>query len=61
VLSEQQAKQLKVKPRTQISEHLENCCLLVSTNNSYERTAEDLAMLTGLYIPHSTQQRLVHR
>jgi hypothetical protein len=34
---------------------------LVSANNSYERTAEDLAMLMGIYIPHSTQQRLVHR
>jgi hypothetical protein len=61
LLSERQAKQLKVKSRTQISEHLEKCCLLISANNSYERTAEDLAMLTGIYIPHSTQQRLVHR
>jgi hypothetical protein len=33
----------------------------VSANNSYQRTAEDLATLTGIYIPHSTQQRLVHR
>lgn len=61
MLSERQAKQLKVKRQTQISEHLEKCCLLVSANNSYERTTEDLAMLTGIYIPHSTQQRLVHR
>jgi hypothetical protein len=61
VLSERQAKQLQVKARTQMSEHLENCCLLVSANNSYQRTAEDLAVLTGIYISPSTQQRLVHR
>jgi len=33
----------------------------VSANNSYQRTAEDLALLTGVRISHSTQQRLVHR
>ncbi len=60
-LSEQQAKKLGVKPGTQISGYLEKCCLLVSANNSYERTAEDLAMLTGISISASTQQRLVHR
>ncbi|PSB13099.1 ISKra4 family transposase, partial [Phormidesmis priestleyi ULC007] len=41
--------------------YLEKCCLLVSANNSYQRTAEDLAMLTPVSIAHSTQQRLVHR
>jgi hypothetical protein len=61
VLSEQQAQRLAVPSRTQISEHLEQCCLLVSANNSYQRTEEDLAMLTGIRISHSTQQRLVHR
>ena len=35
--------------------------MLVSANNSYQRTAEDLATLTGMSISHSTQQRLVHR
>ena len=33
----------------------------MSANNSYQRTAEDLALLTGVRISHSTQQRLVHR
>ena len=33
----------------------------MSANNSYQRTAEDLAMLTGVSISASTQQRLVHR
>lgn len=60
-MSEQQAKRLRVQSRTQISEYLEKCCLLVRANNSDQRTAEDLAMLTGIHISHSTQQRLVHR
>ena len=50
-----------MKPHTQISEYLEKCCLLVSANNSYERTEEDIAILLGIRISHSTQQRLVHR
>jgi hypothetical protein len=60
-ITAQQAAKLQVKPYTQISGHLEICCLLVSANNSYERTAEDVAVLTGITISHSTQQRLVHR
>jgi len=60
-LTEQQAEKLQVKPHTQISAYLEKCCLLVSANNSYQRTSEDLAALTGINISHSTQQRLVHR
>lgn len=33
----------------------------MSANTSYERTAEDLAVLTGVAVSSSTQQRLVHR
>ena len=50
-----------MKPHTQISPYLENCCLLVSANNSYQRSEEDLAVLTGIQISHSAHQRLVHR
>ena len=39
----------------------EKCCLLLSANESYERAAEDLQVLTGVAVSHSTQQRLVHR
>ena len=35
--------------------------MLVSANSSYERSAEDLAVLTGIRVSSSTQQRLVHR
>jgi hypothetical protein len=60
-LTANQAQKLGVKPRTQISEYLEKCYFLVSANNSYERTEEDITMLLGVRISHSTQQRLVHR
>jgi hypothetical protein len=35
--------------------------LLLSANESYERAAQDLQVLTGMRVSHSTQQRLVHR
>ena len=35
--------------------------MLVSANASYARSAEDIAVLTGLQVSGSTQQRLVHR
>lgn len=50
-----------MKPNTQLSPHLEKCCLLLSANVSYANTARDLEILTGLKVCHSTQQRLVQR
>jgi hypothetical protein len=52
---------LQVAPHAQISGHLEKCCLLLSANESYERASQDIQVLTGMSISHSTQQRLVHR
>lgn len=43
------------------SPYLERCCLLLSSNVSYERASEDIKVLTGIAISHSTQQRLIHR
>jgi hypothetical protein len=40
---------------------LEKCCLLLSSNESYERAEQDIQVLTGISVSHSTQQRLVHR
>jgi hypothetical protein len=60
-VSEKQAHLLNVKPYTRWSPSLEKCCLLLSANESYERTAEDIQVLTGMQVSHSTQQRLVHR
>jgi hypothetical protein len=52
---------LQVKARTRISPQLEKCCLLLSANESYERTSENIKVLTGINFNHSSQQRLVHR
>lgn len=35
--------------------------MLISANNSYKRSEEDLELLMGITISHSTHQRLVHR
>lgn len=59
--SEKQAQRLDVKAYTRWSPYLEKCCLLLSGNESYERAAEDIQVLTGVAVSHSTQQRLVHR
>lgn len=61
MVSEKQAKKLNVKPHSRWSPYLEKCCLLLSANESYERAAEDIKVLTGMAVSHSTQQRLVHR
>jgi len=60
-ISEKQAQKLEVKAYTRWSPYLEKCCLLLSANESYERAAEDIKVLTGLSVSHSTQPRLVHR
>ncbi|MEG4964578.1 MULTISPECIES: hypothetical protein [unclassified Microcoleus] len=52
---------LGLKKRTRLSRQLEASCLLLSANVSYANAARDLKQLTGIYIDHSTQQRLVHR
>jgi hypothetical protein len=57
----QQADRLGVIPYSQISPHLENCCLRLSAVVSYEQAALDIAYLTGIRVPAKTQQRLVHR
>ena len=48
-------------PHVQISGYLEKCCLLLSANESYERAQQDIEVLTGMSVSHSTHQRLVHR
>ena len=44
-----------------MSPQLEANCLLLSANVSYANASRDLEKLTGIYVDHSTQQRLVHR
>lgn len=40
---------------------MEKCCWVVSANASYHRAEQDIAMLTGVSISHSTLQRFVQR
>jgi hypothetical protein len=61
IISERQAERLSVKSRTQWSPYLEKCCLLLSSNESYQRAEEDIKVLTGIKVSHGTQQRIVHR
>ncbi|GCL48330.1 hypothetical protein NIES3787_40490 [Microcystis aeruginosa NIES-3787] len=44
-----------------MSPMLEKNCLLLSGNESLEKLAQKIKSLTGIAVPHSTQQRLVHR
>jgi hypothetical protein len=52
---------MKIAPSVQISQYLEKCCLLLSANESYERSAQNIEILTGIKVCHSTEHRLVHR
>ncbi len=45
----------------QLSPHLENCCLRLSANVSYQQAEQDVSYLTGIRVSAKTQQRLVHR
>ncbi|MEP0874179.1 ISKra4 family transposase, partial [Trichocoleus desertorum AS-A10] len=59
-ITTRQAEKLAVASYRQLSPHLENCCLRLSANVSYEQSERDVAYLTGIRIPAKTQQRLVH-
>ena len=60
-MSEKQAQLLDVKAYTRWSPYWEKCCFVLSANESYERAAEDIEVLTGVKVSPSTQQGLVHR
>jgi hypothetical protein len=60
-ITTQQAEKLAVPSYSQLSPHLEKCCLRLSANMSEAQAQQDLAYLTGIRIPAKTQQRLVHR
>ena len=60
-ITKKQAEKLQVKKSPKISPYLEKCCLLLSANESYSRAEQDIIILTGMAVGHSTQQRLVQR
>ena len=58
-VSRKQADALGIEPYTRHSPLLEKCCLLLSANESYQNAENDLLLLTGLKVGHSTHQRKV--
>ncbi|MBC6478235.1 MAG: ISKra4 family transposase [Hormoscilla sp. GM7CHS1pb] len=60
-LTSQQAQYFEVKAYSQWSPYLEKCCLELSGNSSYEQSARQIKLLTGMKVSRGTQQRLVQR
>lgn len=58
-ISQKQARKLGLAPQTSLSPGIEKCCLRVCAKSSYQQAEEDLLMLMGLKVGHSTLQRLV--
>jgi hypothetical protein len=58
-LSQKQGEALGVDVGKKISPYLELCCLRISANVSYAHAESDVALLTGMLVSGSTQQRLV--
>ncbi len=60
-ITTRQAEKLAVCAYRQLSPHLENCCLRLSANLSYEQAERDIVYFTGVRVSAKSQQRLVHR
>ena len=56
-LTHRQAQCLKLKPRTRLSPQLERCSLLLSANESFANAQEDIEVLTGMKLSHSSHHR----
>lgn len=55
------AKMLGLKKNTQLSPLLEKCCLVASAKTSYEQAEEDMELMTGMKVGHSSLHRLAQR
>ena len=51
---------MKLRKGTRLSPHLEKYCLLLVSNESFSNAEQDIKVLTGMNISHSTQHRLVN-
>jgi len=60
-VTEKQAQKLGLKPYSRLSPGMENNCLLLSANESFQNAQQDIETLCGVKVSHSTLQRLVHR
>ncbi len=58
-ITDKQAKRLDSGSSSRLSPHLENCCLRLSANVSYNSAAKDIKYITGITVPSKTQQRLL--
>lgn len=56
-----QAERLGLKPNTQQSPVLEKCCLVACAKASYQEASEDIELMMGIAVGHSTLHRLVQR
>ena len=60
-IKQNRAQSLGIKKYQRISPLLEKCSLLICANNSYFRAEEDLEVLTGIRLPHSSLHRQVNQ
>ena len=44
-----------------LSPMLSKCCLLLAANESFQKAEEDLKVMTGIEVGHSTHHRHVHK
>ena len=58
-ISQKQAQKLGLSPQKSLSPAIEKCCLRMCAKSSYQQAEEDLFMLMGLNVGHSTLHRLV--
>lgn len=59
-ISSKQAIKLKLRKGTRLSPQIEKCCLLLVSNESFVSAEEDIQILTGIKVPHTTQHRLIN-
>ena len=60
-LKRSRAKQLNLKPRTQLSPVMEKSCLVASAKSSYQEAERDIELMMGMRVGHSNLHRLVQR
>lgn len=56
-----EAQKLGLKPREQLSPVMEKCSLVACAKSSYAQAAEDIELMTGIKVGHSSLHRLVQR
>ena len=60
-ITNKQANRLGLDSYQRRSPLLERCCLILSANSSYQEAENDLKILTGISVSHSSLQRQVQR